>query len=386
MVPSRFTQLDDARARFGDRVDRLGPWLLRSDEPADAVVRCIARMPAGRGWALFTEAAARGVANVTGAPDEMRALFTVTESVPPWVDWPTLERGGRVLMRAGLLGGLVLGLSSLPHGYASPGGNKPLVFSGRMQDQAVRRLNETARFVQAVCRPDGMRPGADGYQITLRVRLMHAQVRHMLLASGKWDAGAWGQPINQHDMAATTLLFSLVLLDGLRKLGARVTADDAEAYMQLWRYTGLVMGVDPGILPTGEAEGRRLADLIRATTAPPDEDGRALTRSLLTAPLGLARSARERAVAEKRVDFSKALCRELMGDELAEHLGVERTRWRLTVPILRRVVATAERIRGSVPGADRTALTTGTRYWDRVVEVGLAGVTAEFKLPDRLAA
>ncbi len=386
MYPTRFTQLAQARARFGDRVDRLGPWLLRVDEPADAVVRRIAVMPAGRGWSLFTEAAARGVASVPDAPAEMRALFAETERVPPWVDWPTLERGGRVLMRAGLLGGLVLGLSSLPHGYASPGGNKPLVFSGRMQDQAPRRLNETARFVQAVCRPGGMRPGADGYQITLRVRLMHAQVRHMLLASNKWDAGAWGQPINQHDMAATTLLFSLMLLEGLRKLGVRVTAEESEAYVQLWRYTGLLMGVDPEILPAGEAEGRRLADLIRATTAPPDEDGRALTRSLLTAPLSLARSPKERAMLEKRVEFSKAVCRELVGDELADQLGVARTRWRLTVPILKRVIRAAERIRDSVPGADRTALTTGTRYWDRVVEIGLAGATAEFRLPDRLAA
>ena len=386
MHPTRFTNLPDARARFGDRVDRLGPYLLQVDEPADAVVRRIAAMPAGRGWALFTEAAARGVANVADAPDEMRALFAETERVPPWVDWQTLDRGGRVLMRAGLLGGLVLGLSSLPHGYASPGGNKPLVFSGRMKDQAVRRLNETARFVQAVCRPDGMRPGADGYQITLRVRLMHAQVRHMLLTSGKWDTGAWGQPINQHDMAATTLLFSMVLLDGLRKLGARVTTEDSEAYMQLWRYTGLLMGVDPTILPTGEAEGRRLADLIRATTAPADHDGRALTRSLLTSPLAHARSPRERAVLERRVEFTKAVCRELLGDELADQLGVERTRWRLTVPILKRVIAAAERIRDSVPGAERTALATGTRYWDRVVAVGLAGATAEFRLPERLAA
>ncbi len=386
MYPTRFVQLNQARIRFGDRVDRLGPWLLRVDEPADAVVKCIAAMPPGRGWATFTDAAARGIANVSGAPEEMRALFAETERVPPWVDYPTLDRGGRVLMRAGLLGGLVLGLSSLPHGYASPGGNKPLVFSGRMREQAPRRLNETARFVQAVCRPGGMRPGADGYQITLRVRLMHAQVRQMLLASGKWDTGAWGQPINQHDMAATTLLFSMVLLEGLRTLGVRVSAEDAEAYTQLWRTTGLLMGVDPEILPAGEAEGRRLADLIRATTAPADADGRELTRTLIETPLSLARSPRERAMLERRVEFSKAVCRELLGDELADQLGVERTRWRLTVPLLKRVIGAAETLRDRVPGVDRTALTTGTRYWDRVVEVGLAGATAEFKLPDRLAA
>ena len=386
MHPTRFTNLPQARARFGDRVDRLGPWLLRVDTPADAVVRVIKDMPKGVGWEQFTQAAARGVVNVPGAPAEMRAFFAETESVPPWVDWATLDRGGRVLMRTGLLGGLVLGLSSLPHGYASPGGNKPLILSGRMNEQAVRRLNETARFVQAVCRAGGQRPGADGYQITLRVRLMHAQVRQMLLASGKWDTAAWGQPINQHDMAATTLLFSLVLLDGVRKLGASILEEDAEAYMQLWRYTGLLMGVEPAILPTGEAEGRRLADLIRATTAPADADGRSLTRALLTAPLALARTPRDRRIVEKRIEFTKAMCRELLGNELADQLGVERTSWRVTVPFVKRIVRAAERVRGSIPGADRTALAQGTRYWDRVVEIGLAGATAEFGLPERLAA
>ena len=146
------------------------------------------------------------------------------------------------------------------------------------------------------------------------------------------------------------------------------------------------MGVAPEILPAGEAEGRRLADLIRATTAPADADGRALTRTLIETPLSLARSPRERAMLERRVEFSKAVCRELLGDELADQLGVERTRWRLTVPLLKRVIGAAETLRDRVPGVDRTALTTGTRYWDRVVEVGLAGATAEFKLPDRLAA
>ena len=36
--------------------------------------------------------------------------------------------------------------------------------------------------------------------------------------------------------------------------------------------------------------------------------------------------------------------------------------------------------------AHESALVTGTRYWDRVVEIGLAGATAEFGLPDALAA
>jgi hypothetical protein len=386
MYPTRFTNLAHARTRFGDRVDRLGPYLGKVDDLADAVVERIEAMPVGRGWETFTRAAAHGIKSAPDAPDEMRAFFASVERIPAWVDWTTLEKGGEMLMRSGLLGGLVLGLYSLPMGYASPGGNKPLVFSGRLKENATCRLNETARFVQAVCRPDGMRPRSDGYQITLRVRLMHAQVRRMLLKSGRWDATAWGQPVNQHDMAATTLLFSLVLVLGLRKLGVRITTHDAEAYMQLWRYVGHLIGVDSELLPAGEAEALRFADLVAATMDAPDADSRALTSALVQSPLEVAKNEGERKNLQKRVEFSKALCRELVGDDLADKLGVERTGWRLTVPLLKRLVGVAETMRGRVPGVHGAALLTGTMYWDRVVEVGLAGATVEFKLPERLAA
>ena len=37
-----------------------------------------------------------------------------------------------------------------------------------------------------------------------------------------------------------------------------------------------------------------------------------------------------------------------------------------------------------MPFAERSAVAAGTRYWDRVVKVGLKGATYEFGLPDRL--
>jgi hypothetical protein len=45
MFPSRYTNLEAARARFGDRVDRLGPYLEKVDPLGDAVVHAFAEMP-----------------------------------------------------------------------------------------------------------------------------------------------------------------------------------------------------------------------------------------------------------------------------------------------------------------------------------------------------
>ena len=87
-----------------------------------------------------------------------------------------------------------------------------------------------------------------------------------------------------------------------------------------------------------------------------------------------------------RVRFAQAMCPSLIGDELADGLDVPRTPWRLAVPVLQRLVRGAELVRSSVPFANGPATAVRNRYWDRVVEVGLAGATAEFALPERLVA
>jgi hypothetical protein len=386
MYPSRFTNLPEARVRFGDRVDRLGAFLSRVDTLADEVVAAMEAMPAGAGWRMFDRALVRGVDAVPDArevPDCFRALFAAAERVPVWVDWETLDRGGELLLRAGPLGGVVLGLKSLAMAYTSPAGNKPLVFSGRLEEQAPRRLNETARFVHATITPGNLRPYAEGWRITLKVRLIHAHVRRMILRSGRWDADAWGAPINQHDEAGTSLLFSVAVLLGLRQLGMRIAPEDAEAYMQLWRWSGTVMGIDPELLPATEAEAVRLGMLVAATQGDPDEDSRRLTRALLESPLREAKTRRDRANAERVVRFSAAMCRTLVGDEIADKLGVPHTSWRYMMPFARRLVSSVELVRENVPFADVPAVWAGRRYWDRVIAVGLA---TEFGLPQRLAA
>jgi hypothetical protein len=382
MFPARYVRLDEARARFGDRVDRLGAFLTRVDPLADAVV---ADIVAKRGsFRLFEEISREGIARVPLAPDSFHAFFETVERTPMWVDWNVVDGGGEVLLRAGLLGGFVLALKSLVLGYTSPGGNKPLVFSGRLQENAPRRLNETAKFVQATITPGAMRPHREGWQITLKVRLMHAHVRRMILETGRWNDD-WGTPINQHDMLGTSLLFSVSLLQGLRTLGVRIPPEDADAYMQLWRWSGWLIGMEPELLVSSEAEGDRIVELISATMADPDEDSRGLTRALLDAPVQLAKTPREVARAKRLRQFSSAMCRELIGDDRANAMGVPQNTWRYSLPIMRRLVSSVELVRERMPFGDVPVVWVGTRYWDRVAAIGFAGATAEFALPQTLS-
>lgn len=371
--------LAKARTLYGDRVDRLGHYLSKSDDLADEVIASFDTVAPGVGWRLF-ERGLRGE-SIAEAPRPLRQMIEEAAFVPPWVDWETTDRGGELLMRSGALGGAVLGARSLVLGYASPGGNKPLVMSGRLKEQANRRLNETARFVQAVCRPAGMRPFAEGWQITLKVRLIHAQVRKMILASGKWKAEAWGLPANQHDLAGTTLLFSASIIDGLRTLGMQVSTDEAESYIHLWRWVGRVIGVSPDVLPASEPEAMRLADLIGDTMGEPDQDSRDLTKALFDAAVNDARNAAELRTAKRSQTFGWLVCRELIGDELADKLEVPRQSARFAMPMVKRFIGAVEKVTRVVPFGERSAIAAGTHYWDRVVEIGLRGATYEFPLP-----
>ena len=187
-------------------------------------------------------------------------------------------------MRTGALGALVLAMRSLVVGYKAPAGNKPLARTGRLDSMATRRLHETSKFVYSVSLPDGMAHDSEGFEITVRVRVMHAMVRELLRDSGTWDEQAWGAPSISMTMVATTQLFSTILLQGLSSLGASVSARDAQETMALWRYVGWVIGVEEDLLPRTFEEGELIMEIIEATQYPPDEDARRLVGALFGRP------------------------------------------------------------------------------------------------------
>lgn len=379
--PRRLHRRDEAERRFGDLPERMLPYFERADPLADAVVEALeGDAPSSREQRI--DAALRG--DLSGAPAALRQLVESAQRVPPWVDWQRLERANDVFLRAGMLGGITLGLCSLVHGYAAPAGNKPLAFSGRLKERADRRLAETSRFVTAVTELGGLRPGALGWRLVLRVRLMHAAVRRLLLGSGRWSHEAWAHPINQHDMLATILLFSNVFIDGIRRFGVHVTPDEADDYQHLFRWVGELIGVDSALLPASHAEATRLATFIDLTQGPPDEDSRALVAALLERPLQAARTPRELRRAERQVAVATGLCRSLIGEELADQLGLRRDghrHWALGVRMTLNVLESARR---GMPRLNELVRALGSRYWDLTVRQGLGGVPARYDLPERL--
>jgi ER-bound oxygenase mpaB/B'/Rubber oxygenase, catalytic domain len=380
--PRRLHRREEAERLYGELPGRLVPYFERMDPPADAAVEALSALPAAARHQVI-EAALAGDDGT--APPALRDLVQASRTIPPWVDATRLRRAHEVFLRPGVLGGLTLGLRCLVFGYAAPAGNKPLALSGRLKERADRRLAETGKFVTAVTELDGLRPGQLGWQVVLKVRLMHAEVRRLILVSGRWSHADWSAPINQHDMLATILLFSNVFIDGIRSLGVHVSKEEADDYQHLFRWVGELIGVEPALLPTTHAEATRLSQLILLTQGPPDADSRELVAAMLEGPLRAAKTPAERARAERQVRVSTGLCRSLVGDDLADALGLRRDghrHWALGVRTTLRVLERA-RLRSS--RLDELVRELGSRYWQHTLSRGLAGVPARYELPERLA-
>jgi hypothetical protein len=379
-------------ARHGPLAQRCFAALDRCDPLADAVVEWLAADSEAPAWELGPSW--RRWQAGEPEPEPVAALFTQLRAAERGLDWARIDRARRLFERTGPFGGLVLSLRSLMAGYTSAAGTKPLAMSGRLREQAHRRVAETARFVTAVCSPEGLRSdGAtlgEGWRITVQVRLMHAQVRRLLLGSGRWQPERWAAPINQHDMLATMLLFSEVYVEGLRILGFDVSAQEAEDWIYLWSHVASLLGTEAELLPCDYAEAQTLRELIYASQGPADADGRALAEALLGLPPAVRLDARlgprlGAQVEQLRADLLRAASRMLVGDDAADQLGLAPTPgWSRALRVVPPVVAAGERLRTRVPALEPRLRQLGADYWRWIVEVTLADDPARFARPHQL--
>jgi hypothetical protein len=382
-LPSAYSAPETAEAAHGDRAGKYVDFLWRSDPLADAVVQEFAGMPEAQWRALLDLALAKGIENVPSPPQSLRALFEQMESIPFWVDRDRCNLGGATFLRC-RLGFAVLAMLSLPLIYSWPAGNKALALSGQLMHRASQRLKDTTRYVFAVCQPDGLSRFSEGFAMTVRVRLIHAQVRRLLLASGQWRSVAWGAPINQCHMAGTNLMFSVGVLDGLSRLGYRFERVEREALVHLWRYAGYLIGVDPELLTADEFEGNRLLDLMFAFEPEPDDDSRALVRALMQTSFDYVREFRAGRYCS--VNLCYGISQALIGQKYARALGYPRTKWRWLVPAVRPATWIIETARIHSARVRELAKVAGPKAFRHLLsERGLKGRTGDFVIPRKIA-
>lgn len=268
-----------------ERWQAIGVSLTRGDPPMDRVVEWMHAAGMAQAKPLFDLAVERGIAAMPEAPTALRDFFALVDQVPAWLDAKLMEEGVRVSGLTGLSGMRALRDLGLLAGYQASAINRTLILTGALKRGPQRRLAETTKWWVDCTRPGGMQRNAPGFKTTLQVRLIHALVRRHVQRLPEWDASYSGLPVNQGDMHATYLGFSVIFLIGARLLGIPITAREGHSVMHLWRYIGWLMGVEEQWLHTTEQQGRIALYQNLLAQAPPDESSRQLGQPLMDEPL-----------------------------------------------------------------------------------------------------
>ncbi len=229
--------------------DAFGAALHRGDALMDAVVVWMEETGMDVARPLLLQAIDQGIASLNDPPNCLVALFAQVDTPPDWLDRDKLERGWQAMH---LLGdSLTWGLRDfiLMGGYLSSSINEVLALSGGLKAGPVKRLAETSQWVMDITEPGGLDRDGPGFRSSLRVRWVHALLRHSIAGRPDWNAQEHGLPVNQTDMVATWTGFSIGGLLSAMLLGKLVLKPaDMHAYLHLMKYAHYLMGVEEQFL------------------------------------------------------------------------------------------------------------------------------------------
>lgn len=145
----------------------------------------------------------------------------------------------------------ILFFRSLPYTYMAEKPANVLRMTKLLEEQPERRVFETAQFVFDVMDEEWWTPEKRGVLTTMKVRIMHAAMRHVILEKSggeMWDKERWGMPISQEDMIATNQTFSLEFFSGMERMGEPLTDEEKEAWHYTWNVIGRLLGIEERLL------------------------------------------------------------------------------------------------------------------------------------------
>ena len=259
----------------------------------------------------------------------LEKFFTQATALPKWLNTEKLELGSHVFQDHLFSSIMILGCASLPTTYVCQPDTKVLGFTRRLINDAPKRLIETAQMVTDVMVEGGLtvldgKLSGKGIQSALKIRLIHAAVRHMMLHKEKiiaehqddnnidqnnflltyvfessqqqsswygttrpapWDVETDGIPINNEALAIILLTFSFTILRGLKKIGVKINKQQRDAYLHSWNIVGYTLGVDEKLLIefSSYEKTKVIYSQIMSRRRGYSDDGRLLQQSLLEA-------------------------------------------------------------------------------------------------------
>ena len=252
-----------------------------------------------------------GTAPEIGLP--LENYLNSANHLPGWADPNKLKRAEALFMEYGALSVTMLFCSSLPECYVIPDLAAVLQVTGQLEKHTEYRIRATGAMIFPVMMRGGLTdPDGGGVAQILKVRLIHATIRnlilrgspeaamvalnaernnleagntrhvddaglvpplpgmaqtdnmHQVLFAHGWKTDADGLPCNQEELAYTLLTFSYVFLRSMHKLGLPLSRTDEEAYLHAWNVAGHVLGIERELMADSMEEAEALFSAMQA--------------------------------------------------------------------------------------------------------------------------
>ena len=316
------------------------------------------------------------------APAGVHAFVEELETVPDWVDYDEFAGGVRAFHRdsssclAAMLGGVLV------EGFSTTIA-KSFFITGRLRDQGVRRLRQNNRHMIEILLPGGLETRADGWRLSVRIRLVHAKVRQLFNQSDEWDTEAGGVPLSAAQVGYALTSFSARMLQHMRSLGATYDDTERDGFMAVWRYSGHLMGIPETILYRDYADALELFRIGGLCEPDPGMESVVLANSLVnSAPVvaGITDPAARRKLAKYVFLVSRAM----IGNPLADQLQYPANRSFGVLPWFRFQRRYHRFLKKRLPRLSRESSFTA---FNTLLEVSaLDELDIEYKLPDHIHA
>lgn len=299
----------------------IGPWSDAEGAMGPGIARLGQATQLMAGWTTNGRLASWTPTDPSADPEvvaALRAYLDEGSQLPSWTNHSEIERAETVFMEYGPMSCVMLFCASLPECYLLPHLSEVLHVAGQLETRTEYRVRRTAAMVFPVMMKGGLgTPQGGGVAQVLKVRLIHATVRHLILRGSPsevrervmpcapagmgatltqalrahgWDVPRQGLPCNQLELAYTLLTFGYVFLKGMRTLGMRLSQAEESAFLHAWNVAGHVLGIRDELMAHTMEEAAAMFDelqrLAKDTPATPDVRpplGRALIGAMASA-------------------------------------------------------------------------------------------------------
>jgi hypothetical protein len=249
-----------------------------------------------------------------GLPADLAAFIEKARQLPPWADRAKLETAATFNKSRGLYLNLLNGVGGGMLSTAIPKEARAVYYSKGGADME-DRVAKTSLLGFAVGALNAYRPDGTCIVQSVKTRLVHAAVRHLLQQSPHWGGDI---PISQEDMLVTWHTLPTYAMRKMLEWQVPIKPAESAAYLHVWQVTAHMLGIRDEYIPMTWDAANAQSDQILPRNMGPTPEGVELTDILLgqlaeqTSPGSVSRP------------LCNALARYLVGDQVADWDGIRR--------------------------------------------------------------